>query len=66
MLSAIVSNADTAEVFYLIALILFIIAVVTGFIRTDRPDRGGVYVYPWNSVLVAAGLAFVAAGFLWQ
>jgi hypothetical protein len=63
MLSAIVTNGDTAEVFFLIALIVFIIAAVSSFIRPG-PD-GGPYAYPWNSVLVAVGLAFTAAGFLW-
>jgi len=63
MLSVIVSNGDTAEVFFLIALILFVIAAVAGFIRPGTPN--GPYAYPWNSVLVAAGLAFTAAGFLW-
>jgi len=62
MLSAIVTNGDTAEVFFLIALIVFIIAAVSGFIRTAPDNR---YAYPWNSVLVAVGLAFTAAGFLW-
>ncbi len=63
MLSVIVSNPDTAEVFFLIALIIFAIAAISGFIRPGAPD--GPYAYPWNSVLVAVGLAFTAAGFLW-
>ncbi len=62
MLSVIVSNPDTAEVFFLIALIVFAIAAISGFIR---PGADGPYAYPWNSVLVAVGLAFTAAGLLW-
>lgn len=54
MLSAIVSDPETAEVFYLIALIIFVIGAVMAF-----------QVKTWWSVLLAAGLAFTAAGFLW-
>ena len=62
MLSVIVSNPDTAEVFFLIALIIFVIAAASAFIR---PGTEGRYAYPWNSLLISVGLAFVAAGFLW-
>lgn len=54
MLSAIVSDGDTAEVFFLIALIIFVIAAVMAS-----------QVKTWWAVLVTAGLAFTAAGFLW-
>ena len=54
MLSVIVSNGDTAEVFFLIALIVFVIAAIMAWsVRT------------WWAVLITAGLAFTAAGLLW-
>jgi hypothetical protein len=54
MLSAIVTDGETAEVFFLIALIIFIIAAVMAYT-----------VKTWWAVLITAGLAFTAAGFLW-
>jgi hypothetical protein len=54
MLSAIVTNGDTAEVFFLIALIIFVIAAIMAWT-----------VQTWWAVLVTAGLAFTAAGLLW-
>ena len=54
MLSVIVSNPNTSEVFFLIALIIFAIAAAMAY-----------SVKTWWAVLVTVGLAFIAAGFLW-
>ena len=55
-LSAIMTEPDFAEICFLVAFILFTIEFV---IRLVRPSN---WVY--DSVLMAAGLAFVALGFL--
>lgn len=54
MLSAIVTDGEVAEVFFLIALIVFVIAAVLAFnVKTL-----------W-ATLLSVGAAFLAAGFLW-
>jgi hypothetical protein len=54
MLSAIVTDPEAAEVFFLIALIVFVIATVISTMSKA-----------FESALVAGGLAFTAAAFLW-
>jgi len=56
MLAAIMTSPDFAEVCFLIAFILFVIEFI---IRLLRP---AAWVY--DSVLLVAGLAFIALGFL--
>jgi len=55
-LSAIMSSPDFGEVCFLVAFILFTIEFV---IRLVRPAN-----WAYDSVLLAAGLAFVALGWL--
>ena len=56
MLTAVMSNPDFAEICFLVAFILFVIEVV---IIVAKPAG---YVY--GNLLIAAGLAFVALGWL--
>lgn len=56
MLSAIMTKPDFAEVCFLIAFILFVIEFV---IRLARPAN-----WPFDWLLMVAGLAFMALGWL--
>lgn len=55
MLSAIMTKPDFAEVCFLVAFILFVIEVVVLVVKTAVVPAG---------LLIAAGLAFIALGFL--
>jgi hypothetical protein len=55
-LAAIMTSPDFGEICFLVAFILFTIEFV---IRVMRPAN-----WAYDSVLLAAGLAFVALGFL--
>jgi hypothetical protein len=56
MLTAIMTSPDFAEICFLVALVLFTIEFV---IRLVRPAN-----WAYDSVLLAAGLAFIALGWL--
>lgn len=56
MLSAIMSSPEFAEVAFLIGLILFVTATVVAVARTTASQ--------YFDLMIAAGLAFVALGFL--
>ena len=56
MLAAIWSNSDLSEVFFLVAVILFAIEVVVVITKPAQWAYGGL--------LIAAGLLFLALGFL--
>lgn len=56
MLSAIMTSPDFGEVMFLVAFILFLIEVV---IRIVRPAQ-----WAYESLLLCAGLACLALGFL--
>jgi hypothetical protein len=57
MLASIMTKPDFAEVCFLIAFILFVIELV--IILTKNSPR-----WPYPNLLVVAGLAFVALGWL--
>lgn len=56
MYSAIMTSPDFAEVCFLIAFILFVVAAVVALVRSE--------VSSYSGILVAAGLAFGALAFL--
>ena len=64
MLSTIVTpSVNTAQLFALIAVIVFIIAFVSGvFTREGTPNAGYHYVGSW---LTIAGFIFISLALLW-
>jgi hypothetical protein len=64
MLDTIVTpSINTAQLFALIAAIIFIVAFLSGiFTRTGTPNAGYNYVGGW---LTTAGFVFVALALLW-
>lgn len=56
MLNAIMTSPDFAEVAFLIAFILFVVATVVALVRSE--------VSAYSGILVSAGLAFMALAWL--
>lgn len=56
MISAIMTSPDFAEICFLVAVILFAVEFVRCLSRNEH--------WAYDSALMAAGLAFVALGFL--
>lgn len=56
MLSAIMTSPEFGEICFLVAFVLFVIASIVGFVRTE--------VSGYVGAIVASGLALLALGWL--